>query len=191
MTLLVLAALACRPMPQEDDTGDGVVDPGDGGQTGSTLADIDPSVLPQVDGACRAPELARVDYVVDGDTIYATTSQGSEKIRFIGVNTPEMGYGDAEQECYGPEAMAFTAERLQGGEVWLTFDKDCLDPYDRTLAYLFVGTRDEDFLQRSLLRGGYAEVMIYEPNDAFEDLFRDDLADAQHEGAGMWGACGG
>ncbi len=189
--LLLLAVLGCLPSQLLDDTGDTVVDPGDGGAAGSSLADIDPAMLPQVDGACRQPELATVDYVVDGDTIYVTTSQGSEKIRFIGVNTPEMGFGDSEQECYGPEALAFTADRLSGGEVWLTFDKDCLDPYDRTLAYLFLGTQDEDFLQRALLRGGFAEVMIYDPNDAFEDIFRDDEADAQHNSAGQWGACGG
>ncbi|NOY27340.1 MAG: hypothetical protein GXP62_15845, partial [Oligoflexia bacterium] len=92
----------------------------------------------------------------------------------------------------GPEASVFTAANFPVGScVWLTFDRGCLDPYDRTLAYLYTGAGDQDFYQRRLLLEGYASVMIYSPNDAFEDTFRADQAQAQADGVGMWTACAG
>lgn len=192
MLLLVLAA-ACLPSGIVDDDAldddDDVVQGDDGGHGGSNLSSIDPNDLPQVEGACRQPELVTVDFIADGDTIVALTSQGSETIRFIGVNTPELGYNDTEEECFGQEAKDFITDLLSDGEVWLTFDLDCVDPYDRTLAYLHLGTQEQDFVERNLLRGGYAEVMTFEPNDAFEDLFEADEAAARDAGAGQWSAC--
>ncbi|MCB9780429.1 MAG: thermonuclease family protein [Alphaproteobacteria bacterium] len=202
MILLLALVLGCLPSATGDeDSGadgadDGSTDGGtDGATTGSTcrLTGIDPASLPQVDGACREPELVTVTFVADGDTIIADTSQGEEKIRFIGVDTPEMGYGDDPQECWGPEAKAVTEELLAdaGDCVWLTFDRGCLDPYDRTLAYLHVGVGDEGFVERRLLRGGHATVLIYDPNDAYETEFEADEAEAHAEGVGLWETCGG
>ena len=192
-TLMLLACL---------DTVDGVTDPddggtadggaGDGGALPCDLTGLDPDTLPRVDGACREPELVVVTYVADGDTFVVDGSRGEETVRFIGVNTPETGYGTTEEECYGPEASDFThAAFPEGTCVWLTFDRDCIDPYDRTLAYVHLGAGEADFFERRLLQGGYAEVMIYDPNDAFEDTFYADQDAARDAGLGLWGDCDG
>lgn len=199
MTLTLLALLGCLPGAQDDDdTGQDVtgLDGGtaDGGGTGVAcdLDQVDPADLPSVAGACREPELVTVVFHADGDTFVVDSSRGSETIRFIGVDTPETGYGSTDEECFGPEASEFTKAAFPLGScLWLTFDQECIDPYDRTLAYLHTGTGEQDFFQRRLLHGGYASVLIYSPNDAFEDTFRDDEAAAQAAGAGLWGECGG
>ncbi|MCK6502007.1 thermonuclease family protein [Myxococcota bacterium] len=198
MTLSLLALLGCLPGAQDDDSGQDVtgLDGGtaDGGGTGVAcdLDQVDPADLPSVAGACREPELVTVVFHADGDTFVVDSSRGSETIRFIGVDTPETGYGSTDEECFGPEASEFTKAAFPLGScLWLTFDQECVDPYDRTLAYLHTGTGEQDFFQRRLLHGGYASVLIYSPNDAFEDTFRDDEAAAQAAGAGLWGECGG
>ena len=198
MTLALMVMLGCLPGGQDDDdTGQDVtgLDGGaaDGGSASAcNLEQLDPSQLPTVQGACREPELVTVVFNADGDTFVVDSSRGSETIRFIGVDTPETGYGSTDEECYGAEASDFTKTSLPVGAcVWLTFDRECIDPYDRTLAYLHTGTGEQDFFQRRLLHGGYASVLIYSPNDAFEDLFRDDESAAQAAGTGLWGECGG
>ena len=105
----------------------------------------------------------------------------------------EMGYGDEPQECWGPEATAATEQMLTdaGMCVWLTFDRDCTDYYDRTLAYLHVGLGDEGFVERRLLRAGHASVLIYDPNDAYESEFEADESQAKRDDLGLWGECGG
>ena len=202
MTLLLLALVGCLPTAHDGDDSGGAVTSldggagdggsGDGGTGACTLSQLDPATLPTVEGACREPELVTVAYLADGDTFVVDSSQGSETIRFIGVDTPETGYGSTDEECYGSEASQFTADAFPVGTcLWLTFDKDCIDPYDRTLAYLHTGTGEQDFFQRRMLHGGYASVLIFSPNAAFEDTFRADEAAAEAAGLGLWGECGG
>lgn len=196
----LVLSLGCIPAPADpdDDGGDDTArDSGsvvDGGGTSVTcdLAELDPDTLPAASGACREPELVEVVFLADGDTFVVDSSRGSETIRFIGVDTPETGYGSTDEECYGAEASAFTASNFPVGTcLWLTFDQDCIDYYDRTLAYLHTGNGDQDFYQRRLIREGYASVLIFDPNDAFEDVFRADEAEAKAEDLGLWGECGG
>jgi len=61
---------------------------------------------------------------------------GEERVRIIGVNTPETSSGD----CYAQEAKSFLINQIFGKYVWLTFDGNCTDVYDRTLAYVHLGT---------------------------------------------------
>lgn len=196
--ILLAALLAC--LPASDDQG--VTQPGDGGSASDggsagdggsddcALRSLDPASLPSVSAPCRPAELVFVTRVVDGDTIEVRSSKWDEKIRMIGVDTPEVESSSTEEECYGPEASQFTKDALPAGTcLWLTFDRDCLDPYDRTLAYLHLGTGEQDFYQRRLLRSGYASVLIYEPNDAFEATFEQDEAAARDSELGLWGAC--
>lgn len=184
---------ACVPEPQEGDdsagTGDdGGTGDGGGGDGGSTLADLDPSTLPNGDNPCRAPAYGVVEYTVDGDTIQVDLDNaGSERVRIIGVDTPES-YGDVE--CYGAEASLYTAQELEGAEVWLTFDGTCTDTYDRTLAYVHTGNRsEEDFFERRLLRNGYAETLNFDDTDTYKDAFAADMQAAKDANKGLWGAC--
>ena len=89
----------------------------------------------------------------------------------------------------GDDAFAHTAGALDGRLVWLTFDAECLDVYDRTLAYVFRDSDEAGFFNRSLLRGGYGTTLTIEPNDTYAELFAADSRAARDEDAGLWAAC--
>ena len=129
-------------------------------------------------------ELTSVTKHVDGDTLWVS---GGEKIRFIGMDTPET-YG--RTDCYGPEASARTAELLPlGTEVRLVYDAGRRDRYGRTLAYVYRAS-DGLFVNASLLRDGYAQVMTVPPNVAHAEEFLALQREARQSGRGFWGACG-
>ncbi len=88
-----------------------------------------------------------VEYVYDGDTLLLTTGQ---RVRLIGVDTPETVKRNHPVEPFGPEATAFSRAWLSGGEVRLEFDQERLDRYGRTLAYVWIGDRmlNEELLRR-------------------------------------------
>lgn len=126
-----------------------------------------------------------VTRVVDGDTIEVSPAvEGTEDVRLIGIDTPEV-FGD--EQAYGPEASAFTKQRLEGERVALEFDEDREDQYGRALAYVFLGN---ELFNETLVRQGYAEVLTIEPNVKYEDRFLAAEQQARAEGLGIWGLNG-
>jgi len=146
--------------------------------------------LPEGDAPCAPPMLARVDYAVDGDTLYVYPDDGSPrtKVRLIGLNTPEVEHDDPA-ECYGNDAWDFTQAALTGRLVWITFDAECQDDYGRTLAFLHRDTGESGFHNRRLLREGYATQLTVQPNDTYASTFRADEQAARSDGNGLWAAC--
>tara|TARA_Y100000589_G_C26957751_1_gene549295 strand:- start:396 stop:791 length:396 start_codon:yes stop_codon:yes gene_type:complete len=130
--------------------------------------------------------LGRVQSVTDGDTIKVETGRGVERVRLIGIDAPEVDHTGPDDECYGEEATTFLEERIDAKLVWLTFDAECDDHYDRTLAY--VHTHD-GFIQRSLLEAGMVRHYRVSPNTSFSTVFQSDEDAAQAMNVGMWGAC--
>jgi micrococcal nuclease len=90
------------------------------------------------------------------------------RIRLIGVDTPETVDPSKPVQCFGPEASAFTERQLDGATVGLEFDVERLDPYGRTLAYVWLG---DQLFNRTLVGQGYATVATYPPDDKYEDQF--------------------
>lgn len=121
-----------------------------------------------------------VTSITDGDTFRA----GEERVRLIGVDTPEVSGG---VECYGREATA-ALERLVpvGSEVRLVADVEPVDRYGRTLAYVY---RGGEMVNLALARDGYALPLTVPPNVAHEDLFAEAAAAAREAGRGLWSAC--
>lgn len=156
------------------------------------LQGIDPTKLPSGVQPCRPPVLVRVDYAIDGDTLDVTELGGageSERVRVIGVNTPEIAHaGAGTTECYGDEATAF-AVQLVDHLAWLTFDSECRDDYDRLLAYVFVGSGKNDWLERQLLRRGLGRAYPYGNNRTFQGLFASDEDNAKAADLGLWATC--
>jgi endonuclease YncB( thermonuclease family) len=151
---------------------------------------IDLASLPQSSSACRDPVRATVMRVVDGDTFDVMIDGESEveRIRLLGVDTPEtyveMGY----PHCYGTDAKLF-AELLTGRRVALSFDRGCDDGNMRLLAYAWLGPRENDSWQRQLLRRGYAHVLVIPPNDFLETTYIGDEGIAMAEMRGLWLEC--
>lgn len=163
-------------------------DPSATEDTEVALEYIDPSDLPAGPSPCRDPVLVEDIEGVDGDTVWATpvTGGGAELVRLIGFDTPEIAWDGGQSDCWAEEAQAHTRARLDGERAWLTFDGDCIDPYDRTLAYLHTGLGDDDFFNVHMVREGYGDVLIIPPNDAFRDELYAAEEEAQDADLGVW-----
>ncbi len=124
-----------------------------------------------------------VERVVDGDTIEL---RRAGKVRFIGVDTPEV-YGGVE--CYGRKASAYTKKLLPEGErAEYRAGVDPRDRYDRLLAYVYApGGR---MVNATLVREGYAQPLTIPPNVDFADLFVRLGREAREAGRGLWSQCG-
>ena len=127
----------------------------------------------------------QVEYVYDGDTLLLTTGQ---RVRLIGVDTPETVKRDHPVEPFGPEATAFTRAFVAGGQVRLEFDRERFDRYGRMLAYVWVGPR---MLNEELVRAGLAR---FEPQYHYSEAIKRRYSLAQEEAQrakrGLWSGAG-
>jgi micrococcal nuclease len=169
----------------------GCADAGIGSNSASQAAETNTAVSFTVDGA---PELRvtgpwPVNEVVDGDTIWVEGATGREKIRFIGMDTPETKHPTKPVECYGPQASERLRELLEGESIYLQADptQGMQDTYGRTLAYVW---RSDGLLTNlEMVREGYAREYTYDDAYAYQDAFRTAQSSAQSEANGLWGAC--
>lgn len=144
---------------------------------------------------------AQVERVVDGDTaILLFPMEGrkrpwSERIRFIGVNTPETVDPKRPVQSYGKEASAFTKKELSGRTVWLQTDVGIRDRHKRILGYIWLSKpkdlNDEQEIRENmfnaiLLRDGYAQTMTVQPNSRYVDLFIQIEREAREAKKGLW-----
>jgi len=128
----------------------------------------------------------RVVAVVDGDTIDVSWGVRRERVRLLGVDTPETVDPHRPVGCFGPEASAYTHRRLQGRSVRLRFDRQRRDRFGRLLAYAEVdGRRFND----ELLAGGYARLLVIPPNGRHGRTMLDEELEARAARRGLWGAC--
>ena len=142
------------------------------------------------DDTAAKPGDATVDRVVDGDTIVARIAGSTERVRLIGIDTPESVDPRRPVECFGKEASKHTAELLpEGTAVRLVRDVEARDRYGRLLAYVY-RSRDDLFVNLELAEDGYASVATYPPNVAHVAEFTRAAAEARREGRGLWSACG-
>lgn len=79
----------------------------------------------------------KVVRVIDGDTVNIQYNGRATNVRLIGVDTPETVHPNKPVEAYGKEASDFTKNLLQGESVYLRFDTEWMDNFDRLLAYLY------------------------------------------------------
>ena len=107
-------------------------------------------------------------------------------VRLIGIDTPESVAPGEPVQCFAIEASSYTTERLEGERVRLQFDLERIDPYDRTLAYVWLG---DELFNETLVREGYAFVTTYPPNVRYVDRFRAAQREARSAGRGVWGLC--
>ena len=142
--------------------------------------------------AATGPALAAnatVVHIDDGDTIDVRIGGVTERVRLIGIDTPETKKPNTPVQCYGPQASAFTTAFLPlGAGVRLERDAEARDPYGRLLAYVYRAA-DGAFVNLELARGGYARQLSIAPNTAYADLLGAAVSEAQQAGRGLWGAC--
>jgi micrococcal nuclease len=127
--------------------------------------------------------------VVDGDTVVAHLPGGDEKIRLIGIDTPETVDPRKPVQCYGPEASARTKQLLpKGTAIRMERDAEARDRYGRLLAYVY-RAGDGTFVNLALATEGFAHPLTIAPNVAYADRFAAAVADARAAGRGLWSAC--
>ena len=149
-------------------------------------------------GGCRGAAtggpitgIGTVVRVIDGDTVDVRVDGATERIRLIGIDTPESVAEDRPVQCFGTEASAHTAALLPPGvEVRIERDEVTRDRYGRLLAYLW-RTDDELLVNLDLVEGGYADAVSFGDNEALYDLLAAAEASARASGLGLWSACGG
>ena len=143
------------------------------------------STLHQTSPTVPATTTATLVRVIDGDTIDVIIDGVGERVRYIGIDTPEP-YAGTAPECFAAEASAANRMLLQGGNVQLVAGAEDRDTYNRLLRYVHV---DDVFVNAELLRGGFATTLTIPPNTKHVERFSDLEAAAQAAGRGLWGAC--
>jgi micrococcal nuclease len=121
--------------------------------------------------------------VVDGDTIHVRLGGRVEKVRYIGVNTPELHHPRLGEQPGGREARDVNRGLVDGRSVRLELDVQERDRYGRLLAYVWVGDR---MVNAELVREGYAQVMTVPPNVRYQQLFLRLQRAAREAGRGLW-----
>jgi endonuclease YncB( thermonuclease family) len=137
--------------------------------------------------------------VIDGDTFDARVMQENgqfreERIRMIGIDTPETNYSFGnEPECYGEQATGRAeALLLDASEIWVTSDVSDRDPNGRLLRYVWTVSKLDGkvhFINEQLVLEGYAEARTYHPDTEYQDVLDKAERDAISEGRGMWLTC--
>jgi micrococcal nuclease len=131
---------------------------------------------------------AQVLRVVDGDTIRVRLDGRTERVRYIGIDTPESVKPGTAVQCFAKRASAANAALVAGRSVRLVADVEERDRYGRLLAYVY---REPDgaFVNARLVRDGYARTLTIAPNVAHARELADLARAARREHRGLWSAC--
>jgi len=137
------------------------------------------------------PETARVVSVVDGDTIKVVLVSGTESVRLIGVDTPETVHPTKAVEAFGKEASDFLKKLCkEGQDVYLSYDWNPRDVYNRLLAYLWLKSDDGKwvFANLAIVENGYGRAYLnYAFRKDYMTMFSDAQQTAREKGYGLWG----
>jgi micrococcal nuclease len=131
---------------------------------------------------------ARVVRVVDGDTIVVSIDGREDRVRYIGIDTPESVKPGTPVQCYAKRASKENARLVAGREVRLVADAEARDRYGRRLAYVY-RSGDGLLVNLELARAGYARPLTIAPNVAHADEIATAARAARRAGRGLWNAC--
>lgn len=189
----VTASQTATPAPQTE-----TITPAPVGAAPTNPPKADPPQTPQQVAQVNLIQ-ARVTRVVDGDTAWVrmVATGDEEKVRFIGVDTPE---NTTRVEPYGAEASKYAKNHLNGATVYLETDVEPRDRYGRLLAYVWMsepqaGDADERptlaeakerMFNAWLARDGYAQTLTIPPNVKYEDYFLELQRSAREADIGLW-----
>ena len=134
------------------------------------------------------PGFYRITRFVDGDTLEIDMNGKTEKVRFIGVDTPETHKPNTPVQCYGPAASAFTKNTI--GTQSIRLEADALssnrDRYNRLLRYVYLP--DGTLMNQKLIEEGYGFYYPYFPFTK-STQFSFSQQNAKQSNKGLWKNC--
>lgn len=137
--------------------------------------------------SCRNQDYSqiRVTKIIDGDTIELS---GGRRLRYIGIDTPEVRRKAGNSFIYDPqpfslEAKDYNRKLVKGKNVRIEFDIEKADRYGRLLGYCYVG---DIFVNAELVKEGYAKLYTFPPNVKHIDLLRQMQKEAHKQRKGLW-----
>ena len=134
------------------------------------------------------PGLYKVVFDIDGDTLVVDMNGKPEKIRLIGVDTPETHDPRKPVQCYGLKAAALTKSKTEKHVIRLVADplSTNRDRYSRLLRYVYL--QDGTFWNEQLIRLGYGFAYTGFPFSRSEQFINDQTY-AQKQHLGLWHDC--
>ena len=128
-------------------------------------------------------EKAKVLRVVDGDTVELTDNR---RVRYIGINTPELSTKEKEAECFATQAAKVNKELVEGQTVELEKDTNDKDKYNRILRYVWI---DDILINEFLVEQGFAKTETIPPDMKYATTFAQKEKEARENGRGLWREC--
>ena len=122
-----------------------------------------------------------VKWVNDGDTIVLSNGQ---RVRYIGIDTPEIDHESQKAEPFGYEALSFNNKLIFSKKIRLEFDHERHDQYGRLLAYVFL--QNGSFVNARLLQNGFAYYLYRMPNVKYKNILLKSQQDAMNAKMGIW-----
>jgi micrococcal nuclease len=131
-----------------------------------------------------------VTKVIDGDTIVL---ENGEKVRYLGIDTPELNHPKKKVECFAYQAHEKNKELVLGKKVFLQKDISEKDKYGRLLRYVFLdekmSTDEGSFVNLYLVKNGFAYAATFPPDVNYTDLFLKAQKEAYQKNLGLWQKC--
>ncbi len=154
-----------------------------------SIAVSSPSTFPMTPPGVQA----KVNRVIDGDTIEVILSGQKKKVRLIGINTPETVDPRKPVQCFGKEASAYAKQLLSNKTVYLESDptQGDFDKYHRSLRYVWLDAKAN--ANEIIIAEGYAYEYTYNIPYKYQSEFRNAQKEAEDTGRGLWSpnSCGG
>ncbi|KAL9644392.1 hypothetical protein ABK040_013621 [Willaertia magna] len=147
---------------------------------------ITPIDLPIVETPTPLSQMKNINVirVVDGDTIICDINNNNrERIRFIGIDTPEIGHRNQKEREFANKAKDFVERHLSNNLITLEFEKQLRDRYGRLLAHVWLGRVN---FQSLLLENGLARAMTVSPNTKYQALYQEKEGEARENMVGLW-----
>ncbi len=122
-----------------------------------------------------------VKHVIDGDTIIAASG---EKVRYIGIDTPELASEERPVQFFAEEAKNANKGMVEGKTIRLELDAEKTDKHGRLLAYIFL--KDGTFVNAKLIENGFARAYFIPPNIKYYSQFKKLENEAIKNRKGLW-----
>lgn len=147
------------------------------------IAEITKEATTASSAVTESPETATVLRVIDGDTVELNDKR---RVRYIGIDTPEVVDPNKPVECFGPEAKAANQSLVEGKSVRLVKDISEVDKYGRLLRYVYFG---DTLVNDYLVRQGFAHASTYPPDVELSEQLRQAEKEARVNTRGLWSNC--